>query len=154
MIPNIAMRKDSKKFDLFQSARTRPPHPLDWVFEPLEEHPAFTRRKIFGCEAAYLKGRLSLVLAAGEEPWNGLLVATCREFHESMQAEWPQLAAHTVLGKWLYVSQDNPAFETVALKIARRAVKGDTRIGVDPQPKKRKKGAHAKPQSRKEKKKA
>ncbi len=142
------MRKNSKKFDALLSVHARPPHPLDWIFEPLEELPGYSRRKIFGCEAAYLKGRMCLVIAAGEEPWNGLMVATCREFHASLQAEWPRLASHPVLGKWLYLSQDDPAFESVALKIVRCVRQGDARIGVDPRPKKRKNKPHAKPQRR------
>lgn len=115
-----------------------PANPLEWLFEPLEDHPSYLRRKMFGCEAAYLNGRLMLILAAGEEPWNGLLVATGREFHEALQAQWKQLKAHAVLGKWLYLSQTNPAFETVAVSIVEHVRRGDPRIGVEPKPRKRK----------------
>ncbi|MEI6562228.1 MAG: hypothetical protein WCO68_09120 [Verrucomicrobiota bacterium] len=122
--------------DTFTKARAIPAHPLDWLLEPLEQHPSYLRRQMFGCEAAYLNGRLMLVLAAGEEPWNGLLVATGREFHAALQSQWEQLQPHSVLGKWLYLSQANPAFEEVATAIVEQVRRGDARIGVEPQPRK------------------
>ena len=119
-------------------ARAASVHPLDWLFEPLENHPGYMSRKMFGCEAAYLNGRLMLVLAAGEEPWNGLLVATGREFHSALQAQWKSLKSHPVLGKWLYLAQSDPAFDQVATAIVEHVWKGDPRIGVEPKPRKRK----------------
>ena len=113
-------------------------HPLAWLFEPLEDRPSYMRRKMFGCEAAYLNGRLMLVLAAGEEPWNGILVATGRESHEALRLQWKQLKSHPVLGKWLYLSQTDPAFDEVATHIVEHVRNGDSRIGVEPRPKKRK----------------
>lgn len=133
--------------DPMLEARAVRTHPLEWVFELLEDHPSYVRRKIFGCEAAYVGGKLRLVLAASEEPWNGLLVATGREFHDALRREWKQLKSHPVLGKWLYISQNNPQFETVATAIVKRVCEGDARIGVEPRPRKRrqKKGSPPKP---------
>ena len=119
-------------------ARAIPTHPLDWLLEPLENHPTYMRRKMFGCEAAYLNGRLMLVLAAGEEPWNGVLVATAHEFHTALQSQWKQLKPHPVLGKWLYLSQADPAFDEVAASLVEHVRRGDARIGVEPKPRKRK----------------
>ena len=128
---------------VMMKARAASAHPLGWLFESLENHPGYMRRKMFGCEAAYLNGRLMLVLAAGEEPWNGLLVATGREFHPSLLAQWEQLKPHPVLGKWLYLPQTNPAFDQVATAIVEHVRNGDQRIGVEPKPKNRKRaGSH------------
>lgn len=113
-------------------------HPLGWLFEPLEDNPGFVRKKLFGCEAAYLNGRLMLVLAAGEEPWNGILVPTAKENHAALQAQWKGLKAHTVLGKWLYLSQKHAAFEQVATAIVEQIRMRTPLIGVDPKPRKRK----------------
>jgi len=124
--------------DTFTKARAIPTHPLDWLLEPLEKLPGYLRRKMFGCEAAYLNGRLMLVLAAGEEPWNGILVATGREFHPALQSQWKELKPHSVLGKWLYLSQSSPAFEEVATSLVEHVRQGDMRIGVEPKPRKRK----------------
>ena len=114
-------------------------HPLEWLFEPLESQSTYIRRKMFGCEAAYLNGRLMLILAAGEEPWNGVLIATCREFHAELQSQWAAVQSHPVLGKWLYVSQNDPAFESTATAVVASVLRGDTRIGVEPKPRKSKK---------------
>ena len=119
--------------------QAKPAHPLEWLFEPLEGHPTYLRRKMFGCEAAYLNGRLTLILAAGEEPWNGVLVATSREFHPELQVQWSQLSSHPVLGKWLYISQANPEFEAIATALVTSILNGDARIGVEPKPRRPKK---------------
>ena len=128
----------SARIRALTKARAVPAHPLEWLLEPLENHPGYLRRKIFGCEAAYVNGRLTLVLAAGQEPWNGILVATGREFHASLQSQWKQLNPHPVLGKWLYLSQAHPAFDEVATALVKQVRQGDSRIGVDPKPRKRK----------------
>jgi hypothetical protein len=114
-------------------------HPLEWLLEPLESQPGYVRRKMFGCEAVYLNELLTLVLADGDEPWNGLLVATSREQHSALQKEWRKLKPHPVLGKWLYISQNDSAFEKTATAIVARVRRGDARIGVEPRPKKPKK---------------
>ena len=114
-------------------------HPLEWLFEPLEADSRYLRRKMFGCEAAYFDGRIVLVLAVGEEPWNGVLLPTSREDHEALISEWSQLRKHPVLGKWLYLTQNDPDFEAVARVLVQRAKQGDPRIGVLPKPRKSRK---------------
>ena len=121
------------------NAHAKKTHPLEWLLEPLEDHPGFMRRRMFGGLAAYVNGRITLALFAGEEPWNGMLVATAREFHKPLMAEWKQLKPHAVLGKWLYLSQGDTAFEKVAAAIVRAIRREDPRIGVVPKPRKRKK---------------
>lgn len=121
------------------NARAKKAHPLEWLLEPLEDHPGYMRRRMFGGVGAYVNGRLTLALFAGEEPWNGILVATSRESHAALIAEWKQLRSHPVLGKWLYLSQANPAFERVATAVVRAIRREDPRIGVEPKPRKRKK---------------
>lgn len=109
-------------------------HPLQWIAEPLERHPTFFQKKMFGCEALRLHDRLVLVLAAGREPWNGLLVCTSREQHGSLTKQFPPLKPHAVLGKWLYVSQTHEDFEALASRLAGLALRADPRIGVESKP--------------------
>ena len=104
----------------------------------MEAEPSFFQKPMFGCQAAYLNGRLVLVLAAKEEPWNGLLVCTSREFHSALIADYSALQPHPVLPKWLYLSQACDAFEETAESLAYQAVKNDPRIGVEPGASKRK----------------
>lgn len=89
------------------------------------------QRRLFSFEAAYLDGRLYLAVANGKEPWNGLLVCTSREHHAALRDDYPQLVSHSVLGKWLYLSQSDPEFETVAIELADLARKRDSRLGVE-----------------------
>jgi len=79
-----------------------------------------------------------LAIAANEEPWNGLLVCTSREFHSELIREHPALRPHPVLGKWLYLPLTTDGFEEAAQKLALQAVKNDPRIGVEPRTVKRK----------------
>ena len=49
----------------------------------------------------------------------------------------PQLRVHSVLGKWLYISQTHADFEAVALEVAEMARRRDPLLGVEPKPRKR-----------------
>jgi len=117
------------------------PHPLIWIAEPLMEAPGYLERSMFGCLALYLHGRLVLVLADGEEPWNGLLVPTDHRFHESICREFPGTVQHPVLKKWLYLPLGCEDFESSAAEIAEAARIGDERFGVEPKERKTKKRA-------------
>jgi hypothetical protein len=112
-------------------SRIKTRNPLLWIFEPLEDDPRFFTRKLFSFDAAHLDNRLYLAVATGEEPWNGLLVCTSREHHVSILRQFSQLISHQVLGKWLYLSQAHPEFESVATELANLARKRDPRLGVE-----------------------
>jgi hypothetical protein len=100
---------------------------------------------MFGCQAAYLFGRLVLVLAGKEEPWNGLLVCTSREYHSALIGEYPSLHPHPVLPKWLYLPQSCDEFEETAQQLVLQVLKNDRRIGVEPGAGKRKRPKSSKP---------
>ena len=87
---------------------------------------------MFGCEACYLHGCLALVLADGDEPWNGLLIPTERDFHDSVINDFKGVVQHPVLKKWLYVSQSSEDFETIASDIVEAVGMNDSRLGVEP----------------------
>jgi hypothetical protein len=116
----------------FSAHRMLRRHPLQWLLEPLEAEPSFVQKHMFGCQAVYMFGKLVLVLAADEEPWNGVLVCTSREFHSALIGEYPGLQSHPVLGKWLYLSQAHDNFEEIAQELVQQIVKQDPRIGVEP----------------------
>jgi hypothetical protein len=113
--------------------------PFQWLLESVEDEPSFFQKPMFGCQAVYLFGRLVLVLAADkEEPWNGLLVCTSREFHSVLIGEFPGLQPHPVLGKWLYLAHAQDSFEETAQLLVQQIVKNDPRIGVEPGVRRRK----------------
>jgi hypothetical protein len=126
-----------KAIDL--NPKVRRVSPLFWVFESLEDDPGFMTRKFFMCDAAYIDGLLCLAVAQGKEPWNGLMVCTLQSFHASLLEDFPSLVVHPVIGKWLYLSQNDPEFESVALRLARIVRARDSRIGVEPGSRKRSK---------------
>ena len=112
--------------------KSKPKNALLWLFEPLEDDPRYERRRLFNLDAAYLDGRIFLAVKDGKEPWNGLMVCTSHNHHEAILAQFPQLVSHPVLGKWLYLTQTHPEFESVAQEIVLLALRRDSRIGIEP----------------------
>ncbi|WP_404606959.1 hypothetical protein [Caballeronia udeis] len=110
---------------------------LVWIFEAFERDSTYLTKRMFGSDAAYVDGLLCLVAADRDPPWSGLLVCTSQERHTALIDEMPALQPHPVLGKWLYISQDDPAFETVAQRLATLVLARDPRVGVEPKPRKR-----------------
>src|SRR5471030_3100796 len=94
--------------------RARRLHPHAWLWEPLEGDATFVLGAMFGTKVAYLDGRMVLCFSAREEPWRGILVATERAHHAGLTAEFPALAPHPVLPKWLYLPESADDFERVA----------------------------------------
>lgn len=112
--------------------KIRKHHPLQWLVEPLMEEPSYLEKPMFGCQACYVHGRLGLVLAEGDEPWNGVLLPTEKEFHDSVIEDFNGVVQHPVLKKWLYLSQSSEDFETTASDIVEAVRMNDPRLGVEP----------------------
>jgi hypothetical protein len=110
---------------------------LVWIFDAFERDSTYVSKRMFGCDAAYLDGLLCLVAADRDEPWNGLLVCTSQDRHAALVDDMPALQPHPVLGKWLYISQENPAFETIVESMTALVLARDPRVGVEPKPRRR-----------------
>lgn len=115
-----------------ERAKVQVVHPYAWLWEPLEADATFVLRAMFGAKAVYLDGRLMLCFVARKEPWRGVLVCTEREHHASLQSEFPSLATHPILPKWLYLPESLDAFETVAERLVSLARQRDPRLGIVP----------------------
>lgn len=109
-------------------------HRHAWLWEPLEDDPTFVLRTMFGTKAVYLDGRLVLCFSTGDDTWRGLLVATDQRHHASLCAEFPRLAPHRLLGKWLHLPESADEFETLARRVVALVRRRDPRIGVVPRP--------------------
>lgn len=118
-------------------------HPYAWLWEPLEDDPTFVLRPMFGAKSAYLGGKIYLCFTASAEPWRGVLVCTDRERHPALLAEFPELAPHPILPKWLYLPESAPRFERIATALVALARRRDPRLGVVPKPKKSKRTARS-----------
>lgn len=86
-----------------------------------------------------LDGNHQIFLTTQGEPWQGILVCTFREHQPSLIAEFPSLAPHPVLGKWLYLPESHEHFERDARRIVELIRKRDPRIGIPPSPRKNRK---------------
>ena len=75
-----------------------------------------------------------LVLCSGEEPWNGLLIPTEKEHHQDIIQDFSGLVQHPVLKKWLYLSENQEDFESVAMDLVEAIRLGDQRMGIEPKP--------------------
>lgn len=111
-------------------------HPYAWLWEPLQERAGFVLRAMFGAKAVYLDGKLVLCFIARGEPWQGVLVATEREHHAALAAEFPALIPHPILPKWLYLADASDSFERTAERLVVLAGRRDPRIGIIPKPRK------------------
>ena len=111
---------------------------LVWIFDRFEFDPGYMRSRMFGCETAYIDGMLCLgVIDRGAEPWSGLLVCTSHEHHAALMEEMPALSPHEVLGKWLYISQEDAAFEDTADRLVELVLARDPRVGIEPKGRRR-----------------
>jgi hypothetical protein len=112
--------------------RQKKEQPLRWVIEPLMDEPSYLEKSMFGCLACYVHGRLALLLTSGEEPWNGLLIPTDYQFHDSIRRDYKDVVQHPVLKKWLYLPESTEDFESDAQEIVEAVRMNDPRFGVEP----------------------
>jgi hypothetical protein len=117
----------------------------EWIFEPFAAHRTFFTKRMFGGLAAYLHERQMLVLVeptkSGRWKWHGVLVCTDHAHHASIRAEFPALAPHRVLRKWLFIDSGHDQFESTMESVARRVARNDLRFGIAP--------AHRRPRAKK-----
>ena len=114
----------------------KPDHPLQWLAEPLVHEPTFVLKSWFGGRTIMLHGCHQLFLTTQGEPWQGVLVCTFHEYHASLRADFPSLAPHPVLGKWLYLPETADTFEADARRLVQRIKARDPRFGIPPSPQK------------------
>jgi hypothetical protein len=92
------------------SKRRKKEQPPRWVIESMLKEKSYLEKSMFGCLACYVRGRLSLLLSSGEEPWNGLLIPT-DQFHDSILRYYQNIVQHPVLKKWLCLPESAEYFE-------------------------------------------
>jgi len=126
----MSLRMKPRREAAVQVKSVRPEHPLQWLAEPLLDEPTFALKSWFGGRMIAHHGFNCLFLAAGGEPWQGVLVCTFHEHQASLRADMPTLVKHPVLGKWLYLAEANESFERDARRLVQWVKARDPRIGI------------------------
>jgi hypothetical protein len=113
----------------------------EWILEAFAGRSTFFTKRMFGGLAAYLHERMMLVLVeptrTGRWTWHGVLVCTGFEHHASIGADFPALAPHDVLRKWMYIDSTHRRFESTMEAVARCMARNDLRFGIVPRPSRR-----------------
>jgi hypothetical protein len=112
----------------------------EWILQPLEELPSFFSKRMFGGLAVYLFGRMMMVLVeptkTGRWKWHGILICTDHAQHTAIIEDFPALAPHSFLKKWLYIDSRHDDFEPTMECIAKAMARDDQRFGIHPRPRK------------------
>jgi|SRR5215471_5861701 len=108
----------------------------EWIFQAFENHPSFFTKRMFGGLAAYVFGRQMLLLVeptkTGRWKWHGVLVCTGQAHQPSILEEFPHLAPHDILEKWLYIDSRHEDFEPTMERVAKAVARDDPRFGIHP----------------------
>jgi hypothetical protein len=116
--------------------------PYPFVLDALEPLSPDTR-SMFGCLAVYVGPKIVLILRdkRGDDPDDGIWLATTEEHHESLRQEFPHMRSIKVFGKavtgWQVLPIDSPDFESAALRACELIMDHDPRIGKVPKAKRR-----------------
>ena len=112
----------------------------EWICQVFEDDSSFFTRRMFGGLAVYLFGRQMMVLVeptrTGRWKWHGVLICTDHAHHPSIIEEFPSLAPHDVLKKWLYIDSRRDDFEPTMERVADAMARDDQRFGIHPRPRK------------------
>ena len=138
MVAIEAMRKAATPPDAF-TVKPRKKIPYEFVLEALDAVSPRTR-PMFGCTAVYVGPKIVCVLREKTgAPDNGMWLATSKEHHESLRAEFPAMRSIGVLGPgvtgWQILPAEEGDFEGSALRACELILAGDRRIGKVPRPK-------------------
>lgn len=91
---------------------------------------------MFGGLAACLHGRMMMLLVeptqTGRWQWHGVLICTEHAAKASIMEEFPALAPHAILKKWLYLDSRHEDFDVTMERVARCILRNDKRFGIQP----------------------
>lgn len=110
----------------------------EWIFQVFEDQPSFFTKRMFGGLAAYLFGRMMMILveptSTGRWKWHGVLICTEHASQSAILEEFPEFAPHAILKKWLYIDSRHDRFEAVMERVASAMTRNDRRFGIQPRP--------------------
>ena len=122
--------------------KLKPSIPFPFVLDHLESHNPDLQpetRRMFGCLAVYVGGKLVLILRDQEShpSDNGVWIVTRREHHPSLDQDIPGLRSVALMGaqqgsSWRNMPADFEGFESGVERICTLIRRGDPRIGIVP----------------------
>jgi hypothetical protein len=103
-------------------------------------------KSFFGCFGVYVGKKIVFILRNSKKQnnCNGLWLVTTNEHHQSLRKEFPGMHSVYLLNEgaretgWQMLSEDAQDFESSAIHACELVLRGDSRIGKVPKPKKRK----------------
>ena len=108
----------------------------EWILQIFDENPSFFTRRMFGGLAAYLFGRMMMILVeptrTGRWKWHGVLICTDHAKQPAIVKEFPAFAPHDVLKKWLFIDSRHEDFESTMERVAEAIAHDDRRFGIRP----------------------
>ena len=108
----------------------------EWIFQAFEDHPSYFTKRMFGGLAAYVFGRMMMILVqptkTGRWKWHGVLICTEHVQRLAIMEEFPALVPHEILKKWLYIDSRHEDFEPTMERVARVIARDDQRFGIRP----------------------
>ena len=117
----------------------------EWILQVFEDQPSFFTKRMFGGLAVYLFGRMMMVLVeptrTGRWKWHGVLLCTEYSHQPAILEEFPELAPHGVLKKWLYLDSRRESFEAIIGRLTEAIGRNDQRFGIRPRPRKARAGS-------------
>lgn len=135
--PGAARRPAAPPAEAMFAAKERRLTPFEFVLDALASASPETR-PMFGCLAVYVEDKIVLVLRDKREPVadNGVWLATTKEHHASLRAEFPHMRSIQVLSTdvtgWQVLPAEAPDFEEAALRACELVLARDVRIGKVP----------------------
>ena len=120
------------------------PFDNEWIFQVFEDHPSFFTKKDVRWTGRLPVGRQMINLVeptrTGRWKWHGVLICTEHAHQPAIIEEFPQLAPHDILKKWLYIDSRHEDFEPTMERVAKAIARDDQRFGIHPHPRKEKGG--------------
>ena len=117
----------------------------EWILQEFVDHASFFTKRMFGGLAVYLFGRQMMLLVeptkTGRWKWHGVLICTEYAHQPAIIEEFPQLAPHDGLKKWLYIASLHDDFEPTMDRVAAAIARDDQRFGIHPHPRKERVGS-------------
>lgn len=100
-------------------------------------------KPMFGCHSVYIGEKIVMSLRDKDDEDSGVWIGTSKEFHSSLQKEFPSMRSIRIFGPgtsgWQVLPKDADDFEASVNHLCELILKADPRIGKIPKARNKKK---------------